>query len=276
MKIHSIIANTISEEILQTGHLSIRLLADGFSLLLEDKSYKPVVLLKATSDQTVSLTASQAACEDWLNRHTLLEHFSGECTILPGSQCETIVPEEIFSVEDSVHYISSVSEINPSDSVLHKLVPNRPFVIVYAVRETVKNFSEKFHGNCRIISDTEVLISVADQVNAADHQRGFVLMEVQHKALSIILIKNDFVQLINHLDIKDEGDLVYHILNILKQMDFDRKSAPLYFAGKLPVETAATLNRYIKNIHPLAYVIQDIDKTSILENILIAEATKCG
>ncbi len=240
MKIHSIISNTISEEILNSGHLSIRLMADGFSLLLEDRSYKPVVLIRAKEEQAISLPACISACEDWLNRHTLLEKFTGETTILPGSLSETLIPEELYTTDDTVHYLSSISELNPADSILHKTVMNRPFVILYAVSELVSNFSEKFPGHTRILSDTEVLLSVADQVNAADHQRGFALLEAQEKSLRIILIWKDTVQLMNLLEISGPDTLVYHTLNTLKQLGFDRKQSPLFYSGMLQEEGIET------------------------------------
>lgn len=275
MKTHSIISNTISEEILQSGHLSIRLLGDGFSLLLEDKNYKPVVLIQAGAEQAVSLPACISACEEWLNRHTLLENFKGECSIIPGSLSETIVPEELFTPENKAHYISGVSAINATDTLFDKHITGRPFVIVYAVRNIVRRLAGQFSGNTRIISDTEVMLSLADQVNASDHQRGFAFLEVQQKSMRILLIKNDEVQIINQLEMPEPDSLVYHTLNVLKQLNFDLKQAPFFYAGKLPEESYAVLKKYIRNIHALGYVIQDIDKDAILENALLAEASKC-
>lgn len=274
MKVHSIISNTISEEILLTGHLSIRFLADGFSLLLEDKNYRPVILNRFTDDSSPTKTSLVNSCFDWLNRHTLVENFAGEVTLVTDTLSTTLVPKDIFSKENARVYLEAVHP-GPIHSVEYKKIKKRPFLIVYAVSKPYQSLAESFQNEAKIISGAEVMISMADQINASDHQRGFALIEVQDQILNILYIKKDRVELSNQLKINKAEDLLYYTLNTLQHLNFNQKKTALYYSGSIEKDILEKLRKYIRNMNPLSYFIQDIDSTSIPEHILLAEATKC-
>ncbi len=277
MKVHSIISNTISEEILRRGHLSIRFMTEGFSLLLEDKNYHPVVLNKfSTEGSTMSLTGQLLACEDWLKRHTLLDNFSGEVSIIHDSSPAVLVPESLFSEKDASIYLEPVTSISPQEYVRHKEIKNRPVVLVYSVPELITTLAGEFSGPVRMVPAPEVMLSMAEQVNAAEHQRGFMLIEAQEGLLNILIIKDDEIVLSNQLTISGADDLVYHTLNAIQQLGFDRISRPLIYAGYTFDQEMKSLEKYVRTVAPLAYHIFDIDKSFITEHILLAEATRCG
>ena len=275
MQVHSIISNTISEDTLKTGHLSIRFMTDGFSLLLEDQSYTPVLLNKFTNTQNLSKKSVFAACEDWLETHTILESFKGELTIISDSLASTLVPKDFFDKELLRNYLEGTAQVFTTDVVKKRKLKKRPFVIVHAIPAAVYGMKEKFSGNIRFLPLSQVLLSVADQVNAATHQRGFALVEVQNGQYNILIIKDDNVQLLNQMKLRSMQEMVYHTLNTLNQTGFNRKEGPLYIAGIPRDEELQMLKKYVRTVEPLQYPIPDIDKSAISEHILLAEATKC-
>ena len=276
MKVHSIISNTISEEILQKGYLSIRFMMEGFSLLLEDKNYHPVVLNKFSTEGSMSLTSQLLACEDWLQRHTLLDDFSGEVSITHDLSPALFVPNNLFSEKDTSLYLEPLTSVPAHAYVRHKEIKGRPFVLTYSVPGLISSLAEKFSGPVRIIPAPEVMLSMAEQINAADHQRGFMLIETQQRLLNILMIKEDKIVFSNQLSLNGSGDLVYHTLNAIQQLGFDRKNRPLFYAGLINKEEIKSLQKYVRTLVPLAYHIFDIDKSSIPEHILVTESTKCG
>lgn len=276
MQVHSIISNTISEEILASGHLSIRFMADGFSLLLEDRNYAPVVLNRFTAESPLLTRKSYLlSCEDWLQRHTLLENFLGEITLVVDALPTTLVPDSLFSEKDKLLYLEPVTTLHAGEQVEFTTIRNRPFNIVYAIPADFLLLSEKFSGSVRIKSPMEVLFSVADQVNAADHQRGFALVEVQHGYMGILMIRNDELMIANHQQLGKQGELVYHTLNTIQQMEFDRMSRPLYYSGIPGDKELGMLRKYVREVNTLPYHIKEIERSAICEHILLAEATRC-
>lgn len=277
MQVHSIISNTISEEVLQSGHLSIRFRTDGFSLLLEDSNYKPVILNHFSREPHLSLAGHIQACEEWLNTHTLLDQFKGETTIVVESQAATLVPKKLFAKEHQSYYLEQTNAIAANETVRRRKIKNRPFVLLFAVNKLIMEFAEGFRSKVRITHPAECLLSAADQVDASVHQRGFLLIETQEHMLEILAIQNDDLLLSNRYKIKNQDEIIYHTINTLKQLDLDLKNIPVYLSGrhKPGHETMLLLGKYIKKVEALPYFIHDIDKDAIQANIILAEASKC-
>jgi len=275
MQVHSVISNTISEEILRTGHLSIRFMVDGFSLLLEDRSFNPVLLNRFTQESPMTLKSHLLECKDWLERHTLISAFTGEVTILDDSIPSTLVPDELFSDHNAFLFLEPVTSLRAGEKVFHKDIRNRPFTLVYAVQNDLRDLAALFAGIARIKPSLEILLSVADQVNASDHQRGFALAEVQNGFFGILIIKDDELVILNSFHINQSDEMVYHTLNTMQQLEFDRNSRPLFLGGPEMNTQIDELGKYIRSIQPLPYHINDLDGSSVQEHILLAEATRC-
>ncbi len=50
----------------------------------------------------------------------------------------------------------------------------------------LENLEDKICGRVQILHTSECLLSLSDQVQASDHQRGFILLEVQKHTLEIL------------------------------------------------------------------------------------------
>ncbi len=275
MKVHSIISNTISEDILATGHLSIRFLPDGFTLLLENQHYQPVILNRFSEPSGISIKGQVMACEDWLSRHTLIDGFSGEVSLVVDAVPATLVPTDLFSEEDPSIYLAPGTALHATDVVRYKHLKNRSAVLVFALPAIISLLAEKFSGQVRTLSPTEVLISMAEQVNAADHHRGFMLTEIQQGVLTVLIIREDQFVLANQFNLKKQIDHIYHSLNAIQQLSFDREHRPLFYAGKTDSDALNILKKYIKDVRPMPYHIKGVDKSFIAEHMLLAEASKC-
>lgn len=277
MQVHSIISKTIPEEVLHGGHLSIRFLTDGFSLLLEDQQYTPLILNRFSNETPLSLNHYLQHCAEWLRTHSLLESFNGEASVVFGGAPAIFVPDELFSEDHAGFLLKQTNRLDAGDVTLHRKIIKRPFYSIFAVPGSLAEFSERFGGQARIIHVSEGLLSVADQVNASDHQRGFMLIETQPGALEILVVRDDRIILNNRYRLRSIEDVVYHTLNNFQQLDYDRKSIPVFHTGTLETNTEALeqLGKYLRNVLPLPYVIREIDKASIPGNAILAEATRC-
>jgi len=278
MQVHSIISNTIPEEVLQTGHISIRFLSDGFSLLLEDSSFTPLVLNRFSSDTSFSMNHYVDQCTTYLENHSLLADFQGEVSLLTSSPSATAIPEDLFADNHLKLYLEQVTRIGSNETVQSRKVKDRPFYIVFTAADKLGELAGRFGGTVRILHPSECLISAVDQVNASDHQRGFLCIEIQSAAMELTAFRNDNLVLSNRFAITAERDILYHTLNTLQQLEFDRKQTPVFWAGNLGKSPGSmdSLKKYLGNLQALPYFIREINAEAIPENILLAEATKCG
>jgi len=229
----------------------MRFMMEGFSLLLEDKNYRPVVLNKFSTEGSMSLTSQVLACEDWLQRHTLIDDFEGEVSIIYDSSPALFVPKSLFSEKDTSLYLEPLANIPAHEYIRHKEIKGRPIVLVYSVSSLLTSLTEKFSGPVRIIPAPEVMLSMAEQVNAADHQRGFMLIETQPGLLNILMIKEDGIVLSNQITLNGSSDLIYHTLNAIQQLGFDRKNRPIFYAGLTNEEEMTILQNYVRTLTPL-------------------------
>ncbi|MCF8224244.1 MAG: DUF3822 family protein [Bacteroidales bacterium] len=275
MQVQSIISKTISEEILQKGHLSIRFKTDGFSLLLEDQSFRPVILNNFSDETQLSLQTYVRECENWLQRHTLIPEFLGEVSILSDNAASTLVPDDLFSESSVYDYLKPLTPLSIDQTLGVVPVQDRKAKIIFETPGILNDLAGKFKGNSRIIPVTLAMLSLADQVHASDHQRGFALLEMQRNFLAILVIKNDRIVLCNHMNLKSTDELFYHILNTLQQVEFDREHAPVYYTGHSYDTVLKSLKKYIRRMAPLSYHILDIQKKFVADHVLLVESSHC-
>ena len=275
MQAHSVISNTISGDILKKGHLSVRFMVDGFSLLLKDQSFRPVILNKFQEKQALSLRTYVLECSEWLDRHTIFEGFEGETTIVYDKSASCLVPEKLFDPNQADAYLDPVGARDPDSYTMKYPLKGRKTMIVFDVAAILQSFAEKFKGKTRILPYTNLLYSVADQVNASDHQRGFALLEIQNYTMGILYIKEDRTVITNHMTVKNQDEVVYHTLNILSKKGFNRSKSPLFICGRMGDDIRETLSKYLGNIQPVPYLIPDIPKEAIPEHVLLSEASHC-
>lgn len=277
MQVHSIISNTISEDILYKGHLSIRFSADGFSLLLADQRYKPVIINSFTSDPVPSQLSQIATCTQWLEDHTLLSKFHGTCSIVVDSPAATVIPEDLFSTDLTRFYLQQSNHVSLDDNSYFRKIDGRPFYLVYLAPESITQLAAKMACNCTILHPAVCMLSLADQINAADHQRGFCMIEIRKRYLEVLVIRNDQLVLLNRYRIHSPRDTVYHTLNTFKQLDYNPEMIPLFFSGEAynDSEEILQLKRYIRKVTSVPYIIQDVKNEYISANIILAEATRC-
>jgi hypothetical protein len=277
MQVDSIISNTISEEIRLKGHQTIRLVADGFSLLISDPSYKPVLLKRYSFDPALPGTQFMTECGNILEEESLLD-FEGETVLMVDSLCTSLVPKQLFNEGMKGELLQKTCAHKESDQILHRPIRNGNFYLIFAVSQEVIDLQQRFHGNVKIIHVSECMVSLADQVQASDHQRGAVLIDVQPYTLDLLVIQGDQIQLLNHYSLNETLEFVYHTLNTLKQLNINREIIPIYLSGIIHEEHElfGTLGKYIRKIKTTPYYMEELSKVEILRSMILSEGSKCA
>ena len=170
MRADSIISNTISEEIRQKGHQTIRFTPDGFSLLISDASYKPVLLKRFTFEPSVPPGHYPVECARLLQAEKLLQ-FEGENVLIADTICFTLVPRPLFDEKQERELLDKACALSEGDHILRRMIRNGSVYLLFAVPGQIIELQHKFRGEAKIIHISECLISLADQVQASDHQR---------------------------------------------------------------------------------------------------------
>ena len=276
MQTEGIISNSITKDIRLNGHQTIRFSADGFSILVSDASYKPVFLKKYAYELSVPTSIYPAECGRILDELQLLD-FEGETVIIMDSQSATVVPDQLFNESDSRLILAKAADLDESEEVRHRYIRDRDLDIIFAIPAEIEDLKQKISGRVQILHTSECLLSLSDQVQASDHQRGFILAEVQKQSLEILVIQEDRVRLLNRYILKDPSDFIYHTLNTLKQLEMDREAIPVYLSGIIHQEHElfGLLGKYIRQVKTTPYYLEELSRTQILRFMILSEGSKC-
>ncbi|MCK5134806.1 MAG: DUF3822 family protein [Bacteroidales bacterium] len=277
MQVDSIISNAITQDIRLKGHQSIRFAPDGFSVLVSDAGYRPVFLKQFIYESSVPVNLYPGDCVRILDELELLT-FGGETVFIVDSMAATVVPAQFFNEQDGQSLLEKAATLLEADQVHNRLLKDRDMHLVYAVPKEIQALKSQFSGDVRIIHTDECLVSLSDQVQASDHQRGVVLVEVQQYTMDILVILEDGIKLLNRYALKDPSDFIYHTLNTFKQLKLDRETIPAYLSGIVhgEHELFGLLGKYIRHVKTTPYYLEELSRAQMLRFMILSEGSKCA
>jgi len=276
MQADRIISSPLTEEISQKGHQSIRFHPDGFSILVSDASYAPVLLSQFRFDPKLLLYDRVNEYCRVLEEDGLL-HFEGETVLIEDSMAMTLVPESFHDPALSRELLSQACPVDESEQVLVSYLKNRGTCLLFSQSSLTGEMKSRFHGPVSILHSSECVLSLADQIKSSDHQRGVILAEVQEQRLDLLVIGGDKIRLLNRYVLKDPSEFIYHTLNTLKQLDLDRESIPVYLSGIIHQEHElyGLLGKYIRHVELTPYYLEHLSREQIQQFMILSEGSKC-
>lgn len=276
MQAESVISNHITQDIRLKGHQSIRFTPGGFSVLISDASYTPVYLKHYTLEPESAEADLLADCGRVLDEEELFA-FEGETVLITDSMAVTLLPKQFYTEDRNREILEKICSIDDTDHILERYIKTRSAYLIYAVLDKILKLSRRFKGPVKILHSSECLISLADQIQSSDHQRGFVLAEVQAQSLDILVIREDRIQLVNRYLLNDTSDFIYHTLNTMRQLDLDRESIPVYLSGIIHEGHTLyeLLGKYIRKVLYTPYYLEYLSREEILRFMILSEGSKC-
>jgi hypothetical protein len=277
MQAEGIISNPISKDIRLKGHQSIRFNPDGFSVLVSDASYRPVFLRQYVYDRSVPATTFPSECGRIL-KELQLQEFEGETVLIVDSEAVTVIPAQFFGEPEARPLLEKAASLEGSEHVAFRFIRDRNLYVVFAYAAGIDELKGQIKGNVQVIHAAECLVSLSDQVQASDHQRGFLLAEVQPYTLGLLVVQEDGIKLLNRFALKDPSDFIYHTLNTLKQLDLDRENTPVYLSGMVHPEHElfGLLGKYIRQVRTTPYYLEELTRIQMLRYMILSEGSKCA
>jgi hypothetical protein len=236
-----------------------------------------VLLRKFSFDPSIASKTHPAECGKVLKESELLD-FEGEIVLIVDSLSFTLVPKQFFDEELGRDLLQKVCTLEETDQIQYRFIRNRSMVMLFAVPEGIVELQKQFRGEVKIIHISECLVSLSDQVQASDHQRGAVLIDVQPYTLDLLVIQGDQIRLLNRYPLKETSEFIYHALNTVKQLDLDRESIPVYLSGIVHEEHElyGLLGKYLRTIRTTPYYMEELSKMEVLQYMILSEGSKCA
>jgi hypothetical protein len=277
MQVESVISDSITQDIRLKGHQSIRFAPDGFSVLISDSSFIPVMLRQYKFENPIPVEELVAECGRILDETELLT-FEGQTVLITDSMAATLLPRRFFNVDRNREILEKICALGKSDRVFDRSVPNRDCHLVYAVNDKVIGLGNRFAGHVKTVHTSECLLSLSDHVKTSDPHRGVLMAEVQTHTLDIMVIAKDRIQLLNRYSLNDPSDFVYHILNTMRQLDLNPEFIPVYLSGVIHEEheLRGLLLKYIRKVISTPYHMEHLNKEQTLRYLILSEGSKCA
>jgi hypothetical protein len=204
--------------------------------------------------------------------------FEGETVLMLDSPAFTVVPKQFYDEAQGRALLQKTTFLEERDQVMDRFVKDRNLFLVYAVPAEINELKNRFSGQVKVIHSAECLVSLSDQIKASDHQRGFVLAEVQPHTLDLLVIQEDQIRLLNRFALKDPSEFIYHSLNTVKQLGLDRETIPFYLSGIVhdEHELFGLLKKYIRFVRTTPYYLEELSREQMLQFMILSEGSKCA
>jgi len=241
--------------------LSIRYATDGFSFCVHNAADKPVVFVH--EPHTVdSQEAAAARLKNYVVNDAILNLRFKKVYIMPCFKEKLLVPGPLFDKNNIATLYSINHEITPENLLLYHHIESIDAYLVETIIASFNDFIREHFPMARIVNEAYPFIQSA--VAKALHDTEQIFLDIQENYFDILFIRNTRIQLFNTFNYQAATDVVYFLLNCIKECDIDKAkvhlsiSGPVFHDNKLKELLSTYLpNPYFAKEPLLNHILQD-------------------
>ncbi len=159
----------------------------------------------------------------------------------------TLIPQSLYNADDKAAYAQFQFEVDESEEIKHDVLSTHGLVVLYAMKKDVSQLLEElFEFSKPRHAATYTISYYLDQYKNKPGEHVHVQLWRRH--LEVIAIKNGKLQVCSSFDFQTNEDVLYFILNIYEQLDFNPEVVPVKLSGEIlkGTELWQLLERYIR------------------------------
>lgn len=243
--------------------LSIQVSLDGFSFSVISPTENRLLVFKSTSLKISSNSLITRHFIEWLNSEELLLKpfkrirvilFSNKFTIIPmqysTKELKLQIPKILFKEND---------ELEIAENVLNKLEARLLFVLPAGINTVL---TDRF-GEYEIIHPLKI---VANQHSKPEKRINLILI-LDSENIYITLFNKNSILFGNSFKQAHANDVIYYILNVLKQLEIEPQTTELLYVGKSIIEDEAV--RTLKKYFYKTSILSSISPVQIADKLLL-------
>lgn len=167
----------------------------------------------------------------------ILTHSFAHTLVYFNQQYATVIPAEKFSVTAAENYLSLLfgdakNEVVKWDTMIN----NAELMNVYRVKNKLIDLIGRTFV---LVSTRHAYSSLLEEVDMAKHQYDYAFLKIQVylKHFNLALFKNGALQLVQSFGYQSPEDMLYHIMNIYKQLDINATLAIANVSGFIEINS---------------------------------------
>ncbi|SIN98431.1 DUF3822 family protein [Chitinophaga niabensis] len=209
-------------------------------LALKSYSYQPKTLAVADLEMI----------EQIFDADKLLFTAFKEVLLAFDSPDSTLVPEPLFAGQLKKDYLHTAHLERMQEAVLTDSLPDLGMVNVYATDKDILGFLRKEFSSDRVVHAHSALLKSYKQDRDIMFSDGVVFIEVQQQQFALTIYAAGKLLLQQQLPYRSGLDIVYYIVNSLRQLELTELQAKIKLGGALTKDSQVyqELNRFLPRL----------------------------
>ena len=204
--------------------LSIRYATDGFSFCVHDETEKLVVFVHEPYAAD-SREAAVARLKNYVVNDAILNLRFKKVYIMPCFKEKLLVPGAFFDKAN----ITTNQEVSPDDTILYHHIEGIEAYLVETVISSFHDFVREHFPVFQIVNGAYPFILGAMGKALRDTEQIF--LDIQDHYFDLLLIRDSRIQLFNSFSYKAMTDIVYFVLNCIKECEIKQEKIHLSVCG---------------------------------------------
>lgn len=238
--------NTIKE-----NKLSIQFNLDGFSFSIYNTASKKDVYFCEHDFETAKTTPENLLLkiEEIFKTDIQLQSDFISITVIHQNSLAALVPNRFFNKNKLASYLDFNVKTFSTDFITFDTLESLDSKNIYIPYVNINNYLFQNFGAFEYKHHHTVLIEKLLKRNKSTAKTMYV--NVSKSTLDIVVLESDQLLLCNTFSYTSKEDFVYYLLFVAEQLHLDVLEFPLYFTGKITLETALYKSsyQYIKNVY---------------------------
>lgn len=241
--------------------LSIRYATDGFSFCVHDAADKLVVFVHEPH-AVDSREAAVARLKNYVVNDAILNLRFKKVYIMPCFKEKLLVPGAFFDKNHVASLYTVNQEITPEDMLLYHHIESIDAYLIETIIASFNDFIREHFPVTQIVNEAYPFIQGA--VAKALHDTEQIFLDIQDNYFDLLFIRNTGIELFNSFSYKAATDIVYFLLNCIKECGIDKEKAHLSISG--PVSQDNKLKELLSAYLPNPYFAKEPLLNSILQD----------
>lgn len=208
--------------------LSIRYATDGFSFCVHDEKDKLVVFVHEPHAAD-SREAAVARLKNYVVNDAILNLRFKKVYIMPCFKEKLLVPGVFFDKTNIATLYAINQEVSPDDTILYHHIEGIEAYLVETVISSFHDFVGEHFPVVQIVNGAYPFILGAMGKALRDTEQIF--LDIQDNYFDLLFIRDSRIQLFNSFSYKAMTDIVYFVLNCIKECEIKQEKIHLSICG---------------------------------------------
>lgn len=244
-----------------SSKLSILLQKDGLSFLVS-KNESKVTAAFLPFESGIALREN---LENIYNQNIYLKQAYDSTHLAVLSEKFILVPQAYYHLDsDDEKWLGFNAEITEEDLLIKDVTPSYEIVVISAIEKDFIAFAEGKFNTKKMVHAGHIFLSQFD----AQTEKEQVFLNFHPHTFEIAVIKEQKLFLYNIFDFKTKEDILYHLLNVLKQLNIDTHEVELYYYGLTQDKASLKMiMNFIRHVIPASSDLQRMEHLTLIENL---------